>query len=282
MQHNSNMFNHRINLLILAGSLGLISVQAHSGEEATSPRWYQIELVFFEPVLADPANEDWPVIIESELPADLIEPAAPIQPLAALDNPAIEPNAYQLLNPEKFSLTGLADKLVKKNQYRVISHLAWRQPAVDKARALPVHIHDLPMQKEINENVGRLVLSDDPQLLNPLTENIERESLASSPLVPEGGHIDGSITLSLARYLHLRTDISYINPDVYLAEQIARQDTESPSVERFVLRESRRMRSKEIHYFDHPYFGIITLVTPYERPVPVPVAPSPPISQPGR
>ena len=34
------------------------------------------------------------------------------------------------------------------------------------------------------------------------------------------------------------------------------------------LHETRRMRSKEIHFFDHPMFGIIVKVTPYELPAP--------------
>jgi hypothetical protein len=30
------------------------------------------------------------------------------------------------------------------------------------------------------------------------------------------------------------------------------------------LTESRRMRSKELHYLDHPVLGVLLLVTPYE------------------
>ncbi|MGB5299133.1 MAG: CsiV family protein, partial [Thiogranum sp.] len=30
------------------------------------------------------------------------------------------------------------------------------------------------------------------------------------------------------------------------------------------LRQQRRMRSKELHYFDHPRFGVIALITPYQ------------------
>jgi hypothetical protein len=72
------------------------------------------------------------------------------------------------------------------------------------------------------------------------------------------------VTVSLSRYLHLSTDITYYNPEVYLAEQIAQQNIDAPSIEHFRLVESRRMRSKEIHYIDHPYFGIIALITRHE------------------
>jgi len=35
-------------------------------------------------------------------------------------------------------------------------------------------------------------------------------------------------------------------------------------VQNFNMFETRRMRSKEIHYFDHPLLGIIVRVTPFE------------------
>ena len=38
------------------------------------------------------------------------------------------------------------------------------------------------------------------------------------------------------------------------------------ALQNFHLFETRRMRSKEIHYFDHPLFGVITRVIPYEFP----------------
>ena len=31
------------------------------------------------------------------------------------------------------------------------------------------------------------------------------------------------------------------------------------------MRESRRMRSNELHYLDHPYLGLLILVTPLEE-----------------
>ena len=39
------------------------------------------------------------------------------------------------------------------------------------------------------------------------------------------------------------------------------------------------MRSGELHYFDHPRFGIIALVTPYEIPVVEVKHPQPVVSQ---
>ena len=34
------------------------------------------------------------------------------------------------------------------------------------------------------------------------------------------------------------------------------------AAQRFVMRQTRRMRSNERHYIDHPKFGVIALITP--------------------
>jgi hypothetical protein len=66
-------------------------------------------------------------------------------------------------------------------------------------------------------------------------------------LVPASTGLLGQIALSRGRYLHLTLDLVY---------------TPEGSAERYVLRQTRRMRSNERHYIDHPKFGVIALVTP--------------------
>jgi hypothetical protein len=60
------------------------------------------------------------------------------------------------------------------------------------------------------------------------------------------GNLSGSTALALGRYLHLTLDLSF-QPE--------------GSTQAYVLRQTRRMRSKERHYIDHPAFGVIALVT---------------------
>ncbi len=67
-------------------------------------------------------------------------------------------------------------------------------------------------------------------------------------LVPADSGLSGEIALSLGRYLHLTLDLTFTPPD-------------APD-EHYVLRQSRRMRSNERHYIDHPKFGVIAVITP--------------------
>ncbi|MFA7593929.1 MAG: CsiV family protein [Thiohalobacteraceae bacterium] len=62
--------------------------------------------------------------------------------------------------------------------------------------------------------------------------------------------LDGTISLALSRYLHLNADLIYADPSV--GTPVA-------------LREVRRMRSGELHYLDHPRFGVLVQVDPVAR-----------------
>jgi peptidoglycan-binding protein CsiV len=75
--------------------------------------------------------------------------------------------------------------------------------------------------------------------------------LPINSLVPAGSGLVGQVALSRGRYLHLTLDL------VYDAPGAAGEGTQ-----RFVLRQSRRMRSNERHYMDSPRFGVIAIVTP--------------------
>ena len=97
---------------------------------------------------------------------------------------------------------------------------------------------------------------------------------------------DGTVQLSLSRYLHLAVDLIYqptAGPtnleSVNETDQAVTADTAPPAATVFRLQESRRMRSSEIHYFDHPKFGAIALVTPYEIPTVEVKLPQPVVSQ---
>ena len=73
--------------------------------------------------------------------------------------------------------------------------------------------------------------------------------LSVNSMVPSSSGLLGQIALSRGRFLHLTLDL------VYDAAVVG----ETP--QRYVLRQTRRMRSNEKHYIDHPKFGVIAIVT---------------------
>ena len=85
--------------------------------------------------------------------------------------------------------------------------------------------------------------------------------------------LEGKITIALSRYLHTYIDLVLRRPrlsadpvlnnaaeEAYLAAHAA----DTRILNNHLLREHRRMRSKNLHYIDNPEFGVLVLITPYE------------------
>lgn len=64
--------------------------------------------------------------------------------------------------------------------------------------------------------------------------------------VVSGGNVTGAVTVQRGQYLFLRVDLNYATPEGGIHQ----------------LRERRRIKFNEKHYFDHPAIGAIAIVSP--------------------
>lgn len=78
-------------------------------------------------------------------------------------------------------------------------------------------------------------------------------------IAPEGEPLRGTIALERGRYLHLKLDLAY-TPAVPPSSLLGAGADSGPVT--FTLRQNRRVKSFERHYFDHPAFGVIAMVSP--------------------
>ena len=119
------------------------------------------------------------------------------------------------------------------------------------------------------------------------------KTVKARPLMgPEQLRTYGTVTLKMSRFLHLSLDMFFrtqrpkiVVPDGLLASDFPMvgsekdemaSENEKPSGEfintlelepvDFRLTDSQRIKTKEIYYFDHPLFGVLTMVTPIEVP----------------
>ncbi len=205
---------------------------------------YDIEIVLFEHKNNTSINSEvWP--LSPEMPAtegtinlfrpdDIVYSGIP-------DKVSSIPLNLSLLGTQDHKMSETIKRLMESESYNPLLHIAWRQNVSSPDDAQAIHI-----------------TTDKPDFTTLNDETIEN----GETIEPEQPNaiVDGTITVSLKRYLHLKTDLAYINTngsDFF-------SDEEAPVV--FRMTESRRMRSKEIHYFDHPKFGMLALITPYEPP----------------
>jgi hypothetical protein len=73
----------------------------------------------------------------------------------------------------------------------------------------------------------------------------------------------GTIRVHLTRFLHVTLDLTY-QADGAGAVPLAANDGlgELTLAPRYRLTATRNVRSNELHYFDHPAFGVLVRITP--------------------
>lgn len=213
---------------------------------AQEPRLYRVEMVLFRHT--DPKamrSEVW----QSANIAGLAD--------AVRLHEADRHSGFRDASRTPFALRGIVTQLEESPLYQVIASFAWEQPGLPPEAALPLRIQAGPL---LGHRAPEQVPVLDTWRIEP--------AMQRAPEAPEPPEVlyevDGTVTLSLARFLHLQTDLLYRRA---ANEPLAGDHVRTVEGGLFVesnVSERRRMRSREVHYLDHPMLGVIVEVTPRE------------------
>lgn len=278
-------------LLLLSG----ISTEAQA--ESADARHYRVEMVVFSYETPDKnLSESWPENTQLELPTaylnlyslsevtpellqktqattdtktisnelgetERVEYPVGVMPLSQQQRVDLRSNRLPdlfLLPDDLLQLSRQRDRLARRDNFRIMYHQAWNMPIYDRENSIPIHIKGGEQYDNLFE-------------------------------------LEGSIRLSVARYLHLDTQL-YLrefeanqtpgqsrlpgfseltsNPNSATPLLQGSNATPNPSLALLGLRQyrvstiiplkqSRRMRSGDLHYIDHPRYGILIQLTPY-------------------
>ena len=206
----------------------------------TAASWYQVEVVVFDRLNPDLDGEQWQNE-ELTLRDNLVE-------LQAADTSSgLVP--YMILNRGRNRLNGVQRVFKLSSQYRPLIHLSWQQPATKRKQSRHVHLQRLDGKSSIPV-AKTSKLDDEPEFIDDL--------------IPLNRIIDGSIRIRSGFYLHADIDFSYFK-DVPAENKILRTSEESfvGNTDKTVikLKETRKIKLNELHYFDHPMYGVILQVT---------------------
>lgn len=181
---------------------------------------YQVELLLFE-------------TRQITLPAAAAEiskeTALPDTSAARVLSPGSGNRAFELLPPEHYHLTALANRLQDATSYRLLTHMAWYQP-------LSTELTQIRLVDTFNNLTG-----------NNLSGYNSRFTTAATPT------FTGVIRL-------YNDNGTQVEVDIASAEMQPNQFTNTPAIYR--LTEKRQLKANEIHYFDHPKLGVIVQLTP--------------------
>ncbi len=229
----------------------LVAGPSASAQTAADGPWYTVELIVFEQLDSQGLfGERWP--LDPGRPA--VEEALVLSPpggdRAAPSGTA--PTAFELLGKEDLALRETWSRLRRSRGFRPLLHVAWRQPGYPRTEAPTARLSSAPPGSAPRPAPA------------PARTFGALGTLASVGPPPE--KIDGVVRLYRSRYLHLEADLVYHRPEAATVTVEAAPDGSlaPPTPTLFRMVTSRRMRSRELHYLDHPLFGVIALVTPFE------------------
>ncbi len=249
---------------------------------AQAVRFYDVEMIIFAHQDTNwGTHEHWPdgPVVNQQ---DEMQQQDALDFLGIDQSKALREYKINLLAPSEKKLGGARAQLARSSKHRPLLHLLWRQPGLDKARAPTLRIH----------NSKRLLVDPvqstpaDPTVVNSLAANPPEPNPSNqvhvSPANPptrvfDAEELDGTVQITRGRYLHVHTDLIFRRrlPNQYGIQlpTPASNDTEATGeaptgdrLYRFELKQTRRMRRDEIHYLDHPLFGMI--ITIRRAPVP--------------
>lgn len=255
---------------------------------AEAPRWYEVELALISYQNKDKIDhEHWPEILipdPNTHPTDdktSKEASASWQWLkwwnqASLPNRLFDLETHSINQYKEleapFLSQGLAfadktEKFEKAKDLQVIWSKKWRQPIPKKEGAV---------------NAENLINIDIKTALN-----FKQALTSSSPLIEI--EVKGNLHLYRSRYLHLVSDlkvqhwqslasnrvldksINILPSHTKSTDNIIPSNSSTPltaitevPLRAAIIKQSRRMRSKELHYIDHPMLGILIRTTPIE------------------
>jgi len=241
-------------LLTAVAPIGVAQAPAPPAAEVPLPPQYEVEVIIFANRTFDATEERFeqelsalddgaaatlrepPVFDDTSFGSGVPPPALPpqglppttgaLEPVDPLAAERAEALRIRLLGPEELKLGNEYRRLRALAAYTPLVHTGWVQPGLPEDEAEPFDLGVLG-------------------IVNP----------------------SGTIRVHLSRFLHITLDLAY-RADASATPALAANDGLGELVlpTRYHLVATRSARSGELHYFDHPAFGVLVRVTPVPKP----------------
>ncbi len=265
-------------MFILASLLYLFSsISLAETAEKKEYKYYDVEVILFKHNNLDAiSSEYWEIIppIEADIDANTLasSPVNPEKPRNITTN-----IASYLVSEKQFNPTDKRVSVIEKKQrilnkpsdhiryskdYLLLAHIAWKQPGFSKDEALPVDFIFSHKNSHISGNIN-IVLSR--YLHTKVDFSLIEEVCRPDPeeVFPTQKDIDDKVKVEVKT---TQQQLAKADKDLATTPQ-EQQIAEIPvnitcQTEKILFKQSRKMRSKQLHYIDHPVFGLLVQITP--------------------
>ena len=193
------------------------------------------------------------------------------------------PQPFVIQTPTDEEFTKALNRITRSPNYDILYQKSWLQPPLEEKDAMAVlvqagEVHDgfYELEGTARLHVSRYLHFSSNLWLSKYVQQIEvvkpwwQES-ASINDTEAGNNTDGDFTIELGNSMEFDNGGDAGNNDLQLSSlqpmdtsiTMGETITRYKSIRTGVMSESRRMRSGELHYLDHPLFGVMVKVVPY-------------------
>ncbi len=199
---------------------------------SASAKDYRVELILFE-------NLQQTVNVG---PGNLYYPQA--EEAVELDSSEARADGFTHLADNALTLNRVAGRVAATSRYRLLMHTAWQQPGLDDQSAVALRFN-------LGESFELYLPDGETTSGIYLPAKLQPEPEYGRPA--ESAQLIGNLKVRLGRFLHMDVDMVF---------------TDIAAGRSYRLTQSRKMRSRELHYIDNERFGLLTLITPVEDSAP--------------
>jgi len=166
---------------------------------------------------------------------------------------------YLLLPYDEFELKRTATRLSSAYDTRLLGHFAWRQPAYEEEEAPSILVQFGNQYDLFFELEGTIQFSENryPHVITDLYYSGFSEKILTDPLNWDRFSAERGINQGVG-YTSGADSFDYATEN---SQNYRREFTAA-------LHHDRRLKKDEIHYFDHPLFGMLVLLREYKLPDP--------------
>ncbi len=264
------------NILTVCMLMLAAPIQAADTTPPEELKFYDIEIIIFK-------NDSVPKGKEYNLPTPSATPTENTIDLADPESlQQAESIGFSVLPLEQLRLTDSVNRIVRSSRYQLLLHTGWRQPGLDSDNSIPVWVVGGKVFGKDYSSIDQVSMLPSARPPDQASGADQGFNLSSSTMRPGRKpdvlyELEGMVTVTLSRYLHTRAELVLRKPanadDLVNQALVDRDSTaldlQEDSIEdklllNYEMREQRRMRSKKLHYLDHPEFGMLVLISPYD------------------
>lgn len=257
--------------------------------QASAERWYRVELLVFSQRGGELA-EQWPATPELAYPAEGRFLASAQELNLDMTNMTQPENTgdsgeeylgtlppFVMLGNERKAFNDTASTMARSGRYKILFHETWVQPVAAKREALPLILDRSgdtqqwpPLQGSIKLWLSRYLHLETNLWLNTGGEYLQGDWRMPAPPLGPVAAVDesGAAVIAPPAEPAPENDTATVDStNLYWLEQEETPQVLEPRYpyrHAIALQQKRRMRSKEIHYIDHPMLGLIIKLTPLE------------------